>query len=499
MDTNPSLEKENAQSKVPINPYFQPSQKDLVATPEVTEEVTPEIVDLPSVETVRMPTLDDKSEEPSALINSLPNIALDQKNNASSNVKDPKDLDLKMLGSDEHGLYIKIPTEINAEVRDAQNEFIPVFMDVHKKYANYPEWEYMNAQNPFVFAPATIRIMSNQLIPQLLKETTTLFSNGVEENTERSMHWKESNIEGILNKLLAYESYRLERIMAPRARDHMKEAFPGEEVIKVKELCTGAGMTTALMYEALKETGKKVEFHSADNSLQSVICAATLLTLRGIPTRIVLESGQKEKNFEGVTIYFETAQESIQKNQDNYHFVFSDNGINYFDEKPHFEVVDEMVKRVKPGGLFQDCTLDPGMQVDLSTVSMLGTILFTKKENFKKKVRLGDAEYSIKEKDGISFIEQLFSPSSTMQYELLADVGKKLGVKAFAEYLGGAKKAGAITKKLAPKIAQDLRKTGMKILELTGLKGSYYPTYEDRKTSLTRFFELKLPKNNDMG
>ena len=487
MDTNPGLENESIQ---PENNPTLPPQEEFSSAPSTTEVVSP--IEEKSV-------IDENTPQLPSLTNYLPQIAINDEKAQNSSFHDPKDLDLKMLGADEYGLYIKIPTEISAEVRDAQNKFVPVFMSVHEKYNNSEEWKYMNPENPFVFAPATIRIMSNELIPKLLKETTTLFSNGVEENTERSMHWEESNIEGILNKLLAYESYRLERIMAPRARDYMNEAFPGEEVIKVKELCTGAGITTALMYEALKETGKKVEFHSADNSLQSVICAATLLTLRSIPTRIVLDSGQKEKNFDGVTIYFETAQESIQKNQDQYNFVYSDNGINYFDKPSHFAVVKEMIERVKPGGLFQDCTLDPGMQVNLSTGSMLKTIFFTKKEDFVKKVRSGDAEYNIKEKNGISFIEQLFSPSSTMQYELLAEVGKKLGVKAFVEYLGGAKKAGAITKKLAPKIAQDLRKTGMKILELTGIEGSYYPTYEDRKMSLTRFFELKLPKNNDMG
>jgi hypothetical protein len=493
MNNSPELEDTNVQTgPVDVKSPLQPPQEELSNVPVITEVVVSEDEQM---------AVDENIPQSPSLTNYLPEITNDA-NATASNLRDPKDLDLKMLGSDEYGLYIKIPTEISVEVRDAQNQFVPVFMEVHKKYADYAEWEYMDLNNPFVFAPATIQIMSSQLIPELLKETTKLFSNGVEENSERSMHWEESNIEGILNKLLAYESYRLERIMAPRARDHMKEAFPKEDVIKVKELCTGAGITTALMYEALKETGKKIEFHSADNSLQSVICAATLLTLRGIPTRIVLDSGQKEKDFEGVTIYFETALESIQKGEDTYHFVYSDNGINYFDEKTHFDVVEAMAKKIKPGGLFQDCTLDPGMQVDLSTGSMLKTIFFTKKVDFEKKVRLGDAEYSIKEKKGVSFIEQLFSPSSTMQYELLAEVGKKLGTKAFIEYLMGAKKAGAITKKLAPKIAQDLRKTGKKISELNiGGESVYYPPYEGdgaRKYSLTRFFELKLPNKNDM-
>jgi len=435
-----------------------------------------------------------EKEDPDTLLTSyLSKIPQEKENSSTTSLQDPNDLDLKMLGSDEYGLLIKIPVEATAEIRDAQNAFVPVFMAVHENYAGYEEWKYMNKENPFVFAPNTIKIMSEKLIPNILKETTTLFSKGLDDKSQRSMHWEESDIEGILNKLLAYESYRLERIMAPRARDHMNESFSNEQTIKVKELCTGAGITTALMYEALRETGKKVEFHTADNSLQSVICAATLLTLRGIPTRIVLESGKEEKNFDGVTIYFETALESIQKGEDTYHMVYSDNGINYFDEKSHLDVVEEMLKRVKPGGLFQDCTLDPGIQVDLSTLSMLGAILSRKKEP-----KLGDEEYSVKEKDGILFIKQLFSPSSTMQYELLGDVRKKLGFKIFWDYLMGAKKAGAITKKLAPKIAQDIRKTGTKALELTGITGIYYPTYEQQQKSLTRFFELKLPPRNDM-
>ena len=492
MDTNPSLEKENAQSETQTNPYLQSTQEGFVDAPVVTEKVIPEVVDVPAIETVAMPKLDDNTEEQSALTNSLPNIALDQKDLAFSNIKDPKDLKLKMLGLDEFGLYINIPEKINTEIMLAQNEFVPVFMSVHEKYKNYEEWKSMNQKNPFVFAPATIKIMSEQVIPQLLNETSKLFSNGVEKDGERSRHWKESDIEGILNKLLAYESYRLERIMAPRARDYIQEAFPGEPVIKVKELCTGAGITTALMYEALKETGKGIQLHSADNSLQSVVCAATLLTLRGIPTRIVLDSGQKEKDFDGVTIYFETAMESIQKNKEKYHFVYSDNGINYFDQESHFAIVREMIDRVEKGGLFQDCTLDPGMQVDLSTPSMFKAILSRKKEP-----KQGDDEYQLVKKGDIFLIKQLFSPSSTMQYELLGEVRKQLGWNNFWEYLMGAKKAGAITKKLAPKIAQPLDKTGKYIQKEFNIEGVYYPPYEGegaRKFSLTRFFELKLPK-----
>ena len=60
----------------------------------------------------------------------------------------------------------------------------------------------------------------------------------------------------------------------------------------------------------------------------------------------------------------------------------------------------------------------------------------------------------------------------------------------------GAKKAGQITQKLAPKIKRDLRETGAKAEEIIGASGSYYPRYEDQKHSLTRFYELKLPQVN---
>lgn len=403
------------------------------------------------------------------------------------------DMDLKNLGYDEYGLYIKIPPEAMARVDVAQKEFVPVFMNVYNKYSQYEEWKYLNPEKPFVFSPTTIQIMSGELIPKAMEELSQVFANTKEENdtTERSTKWEESDIEGILNKLLAYESYRLERIMAPNARDHINKTFPNDPVIKVKELCTGAGITTALMYEALAETGKDIQFHTVDNSLQSVVCAATLLTLRGIPTRIVLDNGAKEKGFNGVTIYFETAEESMKKNGE-YHFAFSDNGINYEpDQKVHFDVVESMVKKLKPGGLFQDCTLDPGIQVNLSTLSMFGAILSRKKE-----AKLGDSEYQLVQKDGVTEIRQLFSPSSTMQYELLGEVQKELGMKLFWAYLMGAKKAGQITQKLAPKIKRDLRETGAKAEEIAGASGSYYPRYEDQKYSLTRFYELKLPQVN---
>jgi len=406
---------------------------------------------------------------------------------------DYSDMDLKTLGYDEYGLYMKIPPESMARVDVAQKEFVPVFMRVYNQYSQYKEWEYLNPEKPFVFSPTTIQIMSGELIPKAMAELSQVFANTSEEENEtgRSTKWEESDIAGILNKLLAYESYRLERIMAPNARDHINKTFPNDQVIRVKELCTGAGITTALMYEALAETGKDIKFHTVDNSLQSVVCAATLLTLRGIPTRIVLDNGAKEKDFNGVTIYFETAEESMKK-EGEYHFTFSDNGINYEpDQNVHFDIVEKMVKKLKPGGLFQDCTLDPGIQVNLSTLSMFGAILSKKKE-----ARLGDSEYQLVSKDGVTEIRQLFSPSSTMQYELLGEVRKELGTKLFWAYLMGAKKAGQITQKLAPKIKRDLRETGAKAEEIVGVSGTYYPKYEDQKYSLTRFYELKMPQVN---
>lgn len=473
-------------------------QREPVSTIPEVPEISPEQIELTENQTEKNPILQDNGKsqdlEPSniPLQNLLEEIAVNSGNQGTV-YADPKDLGLEILNKDEYGFYLNIPSEIIKQIQEAQKEFVPLFLRIHQNYQQYEEWKYLNESNPFVFSPTTIKVMSEEVLPKLMNEVTVLVSNGanLDTNPERSIHWEESDIQGILNKLLAYESYRLERVMAPRARDYLASAFPSEPKLRVKELCTGAGITTALMYEALKETGKGVEFHTVDNSLQSVMCAATLLTIRGIPTRIVLDSDAKEKDFDGVTIYFEPALESMKK-EGQYHFVFSDNGINYFDEQSHYEVLEEMLGKIKPGGLFQDCTLDPSIQIDLSTPSMFKAIFSSKRQ-----AKLGDDEYALKQKDGVQLIKQLFSPSSTMQYELLNEVRKKLGFGLFWEYLMGAKKAAGITQKLAPKIAQDLRKTGLKVQEATGMQGEYYPSYEKQVHSLTRFYELKLPSIND--
>ena len=49
----------------------------------------------------------------------------------------------------------------------------------------------------------------------------------------------------------------------------------------------------------------------------------------------------------------------------------------------------------------------------------------------KKEAKLGDSEYQLVQKEGVAEIRQLFSPSSTMQYELLGEVQKELGMKLF--------------------------------------------------------------------
>ena len=169
---------------------------------------------------------------PQNLVNQLTQITTD----TPEEKHDYSDMDLRNLGYDEYGLYIKIPPEAMARVDVAQKEFVPVFMNVYNKYSQYEEWKYLNPEKPFVFSPTTIQIMSGELIPKAMEELSQVFANTKEEDDtmERSTKWEESDIEGILNKLLAYESYRLERIMAPNARDHISKTFPNDQVIKVK-------------------------------------------------------------------------------------------------------------------------------------------------------------------------------------------------------------------------------------------------------------------------
>ena len=399
-------------------------------------------------------------------------------------------LHLKFLKKDEFGYYIQIPGYYLEKIDSAQKDFVQMFMAKHKKLSHYLEWSGIDKNNPFVFAPKTVEIMSKEIVPELMNEVNTLFSKeALENDSTRSFAWRESSIFGVLSKLITYEGYRTERIMADRAAEYLSKAF-NDKIITIKELCTGAGITTTLVYEALAKKNKRVQIHTIDNSMQSIICAATLFSLRNIPTRIKFNINAKEDDFDGITIYFDSATDAINK-KGTYHFVFSDNGINYFDYKLYKTMVRKMISHLKKGGLLQICSADTSVVSDINALDVL-------KESFNKNriVDDGVGGYDYKTVDNVMYIKKFHTPSAEMEYELIQDMLINRKLKMLLDYIKVSSVTLSIGNILPQKMKTSLKKTSKITKEYIGLNGEFCPSYATEPCSLVRLFELKLPKKN---
>ncbi len=410
-------------------------------------------------------------------------------------------LDLKYLKKDDFGFSVNIEEEVFAEIKLHQAYFEPIFLRLLDKYSDSEELADIDRDKPFCFSPRTLEVISSKVIVPIAKELEEILGD-VDSDQGREYSWKEAHISGILGKLLAFESFRMSRIMATRAREHIEENFDEEKIIRVKEYCTGAGINTALLYMSLERTGKDVQIHTVDNAIQSVACSAGFLSSIGIPVRVVLDSSSKESDFNGVTIYFDTAMHFSQKESNTkYQMIVSDSGLNYLPENS--TILEKSPNSLLENGLIHICTLDPKTEIDLSKFKMLSTIAFGNHPEIYRKHK--DNIYDIKKgnrkkEDGTTedrvSIKQMFSASTSLQYNILQILFKE-DRPLFWDYLNGAKAAAALTKTLSPKIKIDLRESGRVLKELyPNARLEYIPSYEQEEISLTRILELNTAKQN---
>jgi len=409
--------------------------------------------------------------------------------------------ELKYLRRDDSGSYPQIDKEVFEEMRSHQAYFEPIFLRLLDKYSDSEELSDVDRDNPFCFSPRTLEVISSKVIVPIAKELEEILGD-VDSDQGREYSWKEAHISGILGKLLAFESFRMSRIMGTRARNHVEENFNEENIIRVKEYCTGAGINTALLYMSLERTNKGIQVHTVDNAIQSVACSAGFLSSIGIPVRIVLDSSSQITDFNGVTIYFDTAMHFSQKQSESkYHMIVSDSGLNYLPENS--TILEKSPNDLLEKGLIHLCTLDPKTEIDLSTFKMLSTIAFGNHPEIYQKHK--DNIYNIKKgkrkkEDGTTedlvSIKQMFSASTSLQYNILQILFKE-DRPLFWDYLNGAKAAAALTKTLSPKIKIDLRESG-KILNglYPNAQLQYIPSYEQEAISLTRILELNTAKQN---
>ncbi len=420
----------------------------------------------------------------------------------TSNPKESSEsLELNYLEKDDSGLYPKIGKEVFEEIKSYQAYFEPIFLKLLDKYSDSEELSDVDRNRPFCFSPRTLEVISSKVIIPIAKELEEVLGD-VDSDQGREYSWKEAHISGILGKLLAFESFRMSRVMATRAREHIEKYFNEENTIRVKEYCTGAGINTALLYMSLERTGKEIQIHTVDNAIQSVACSAGFLSSIGIPVRIVLDSSSKESNFRGVTIYFDTAMHFTQKKSESkYHMIVTDSGLNYLPENS--KILEKSPEDLLDNGLIHICTLDPKTEIDLSKLKMLSTIAFGNHPEIYRKhegniydIKKGKRNREDGATEELISIKQMFSASTSLQYNILQILFKE-DRPLFWDYLNGAKAAAALTKTLSPKIKIDLRESGRVLKELyPNAKLEYIPSYEKENISLTRILELNTAKQN---
>ncbi|MGI5897812.1 MAG: hypothetical protein ACOX6Q_01465 [Candidatus Dojkabacteria bacterium] len=405
------------------------------------------------------------------------------------------------LKEDKYGFAPKIDKEIFNEIASHQKSFEKVCLSLMSNYI-VPNGEFsdVDEKNPFFFSPRTLDIISNKVILPLIKDLEKILGN-VDAEQGKEYSWKEMHISGILNKLIAFESFKMSRIMSTRARKHIEKYFNDGDTIRVKEYCTGAGINTALLCKSLERTGKKIQIHTVDNAIESVACSAGLLSSIGIPVRIVLDSSEDETDFNGVTIFFDTAMHFAQReSKSKYHIIATDCGLNYLDENA--DILRKTKEYLVENGLVQISTLDPKVEAKMSKIKVLSTLFFGNLPKMFKKNHKENKIYDLdkgKRESGeeISIITQVFTAATSLQYHLLQYLLRN-DRHLFKIYLKGSQTSGDLSRALSKKIIVDLRDSEAVLKELyPDGKYTYLPSYEEQPVYLIRVLELNTAKENE--
>lgn len=178
--------------------------------------------------------------------------------------------------------------------------------------------------------------------------------------------WKQG-IESILFKALISESIKYGQWIA---EDIAKENSQKEH-LQILELCTGAGITTTMLYlERLNQSPEaSTQIISVDNSFESIACASLVASSLGIQCKVCTPESldQVSEEFNGIVYVIDDAAQFTERlREKNIHFdtVVSDNGISYFPEEIHKDVLS-LLHQLYPESPLYISSLKNGKSVEL--------------------------------------------------------------------------------------------------------------------------------------
>jgi len=314
----------------------------------------------------------------------------------------------------------------------------------------------------------------------------TLEKRYPKEGETQLLQWKLEDIRQILGKILIPDSVKPTLDNAKVLAQYISE-MEGDQV-DILELCTGAGISAMMTWKEIKKANpdKRCSIITTDDALQSLLVAETLLSLKGVPVRLV--SKQEIQNnsvfgFDGVSLVLSEASDIVNYYalvEKNFSAVISDHGINYFEKDHHHSIVNQIPNLLKKGGVFQVCALENEPKMSLNYKKMALQILSFGKD-LSKTIPDAKNPYEIEEVDGLPYVRAINSAESAGLYMLLREDLKNLDIISFGKYLKSIIGVAKVTKKLAKDVKSPISYTA------SLLEGSkIIPNDKDQKLSIAR-------------
>jgi len=197
----------------------------------------------------------------------------------------------------------------------------------------------------------------------------------------------------------------------------LKSSFEVSDLVSVIELGTGAGWSTVILYNLLKNQYENFSLNAIDESLYAISCTARMLDHFGIPYRI-LARGEvifSRESMESPAIIlccqdFISALAQIKKVSQ--YAIYSNHGTAYLDQKEHSKLLNQIHNILVPSGFFVADSLDPFVTMDLNKFFVVSSVLLGNNRRRFKNIPCSDRYQFVPSEFGIQRLIKWFDEPS---------------------------------------------------------------------------------------
>lgn len=292
--------------------------------------------------------------------------------------------------------FEKIPLELQILQREYREEYTPI------------PYEGKDPNSHYFF-------LSLNAYKEIVLELPRLNSD-LKKKIKGPEKWQ-GGIGPILYKALIAESVKYSQWVA----EEIARKNSSKENLDILELCTGAGITTCMIYLERLNTNPegRTKIVTVDNSAESIACASLVASCFGIQSKIcTLDTlSEIENDFNGIIFVAEDASIFADKIDvsNNFTTIVSDNGISYLPEKTQTNILTNLSEKFPDSTLYVS-SLKNGKSVELGLPFKLKGII----KGPKFPVKPTSEQYV--EKDGV--IVETYTPETKAFFELTNKMAK---------------------------------------------------------------------------